>query len=149
MLMFCGQVPESQPSRGLALQVLFWFEQNGSVLFITQVNPLLPPWQHVERDLKGREAVVFQIFWKREKFLFYGKGEGLQRGFLLHRNSLLESKPSSGLTVDWQDWQLCDFPGVLKRKLSPQSSPRMVGERRRTYPALGCCDIPIPWTLLE
>ena len=117
-----------------------------SVLFTSQVNPFLPPWQRVERDLKGREAVVFQIFWKREKFLFYGKGEDLQRGFLLHRNSLLESKPSSRLTVDWQ---LCDFSGVLKWKVSLQSSPRMVGERRRTYPALGCCHIPIPWTFLE
>lgn len=116
--MLYGRVPESQPRRKRP-------SPTSSIrVSISQVKPFLPAWTEMERDRKGREAVIFRTFQKREMFLFSGKGRDLQRGFPLYRNNSPESKPSSRFTVGWRG---CDFSGVLKKKLPPQSSLRMVG----------------------
>lgn len=64
-LIFCGQVPGSQLRRE-------WPSASFAPFSISWVKPFLALWQGAEKDLKGGEPVVFQVFWKNEKFLFYG-----------------------------------------------------------------------------
>ena len=53
-------------------------------------------------------------------------GKDLQRRFLLYRSNLLESKPSSRLTVDWQLWLFWHFK---MKAFFPGQSPHGGGEK--------------------